>query len=98
MIPSGPCNAINVQNVLNGQLYCAGEAGLAEKAALLAAAIENNEREAPEALMRSLPIPATETIAFHPITSYTSHSATQPTGNYSVHTHKMQLSLVDLGL
>jgi hypothetical protein len=67
-------------------VYCAGEAGLAEKAALLAAAIENNEREAPEALMRSLPIPATETIAFHPITSYTSQSATQPTGNYSVHT------------
>ncbi len=81
--------------MLNDLVYCAGEAGLAAKAALLAAAIENNEREAPEALMRSLPIPATETIAFHPITSYTSQSATQPTGKLLVHTHKMELSLAD---
>jgi len=69
--------------------YCAGKDGLEAKAALLAAAIENNEREAPEELMRSLPIPGTETIAFHPITSYTSHSATQPPGNSSLHAHNV---------
>jgi hypothetical protein len=57
-----------------------GEAGLQQKQEELEAAIEENEREPPELLLRSLPIPGTETITYHPITSYTSASPLQPTG------------------
>ena len=46
-----------------------GEAGLAKKKVELEEAMEKNEIEAPEATLRSVPVPSASSIKFHPVSS-----------------------------
>jgi len=57
-----------------------GETGLKEKADILEAAMEKNDLEPPEELLRSVPIPSASSIQFHPVTSFNSKSEVQPEG------------------
>jgi len=57
-----------------------GEEGLKNKTDLLENAMEKNDLEPPEELLRSVPIPSAASIQFHPVTSYNSNSEIQPQG------------------
>ncbi|XP_023340158.1 uncharacterized protein C05D11.1 [Eurytemora carolleeae] len=57
-----------------------GESGLKLKEKELNDAMEENEKEAPEHVLRSIPIPSSDSIQFHPVSSYTSRSAEQMEG------------------
>merc|ERR1719219_7669 len=65
---------------VNEQKRRLGEDGLKKKAEELDDAMEKNDVEPPEDLLRSVPIPSASSIQFHPVTSYSSKSETQPPG------------------
>lgn len=62
------------------QIKRLGKEGLEEKAAILQKAVEFNEREPPESMLTSVPIPSTKSIQFHNIARYSSDSSDNQLG------------------
>ena len=62
---------------IEAQKKSLGEDGLKKKQDGLDAAMENNEVEAPEEILSSVPIPSASSIKFHPVTSYKTDGAEQ---------------------
>ena len=65
------------ENRVKKQKEQLGEDGLAKKKAELAAAMEMNEALAPDSLLTSVPIPSSDSILFHKVTSVNTNSPDQ---------------------
>jgi len=55
-----------------------GKEGLEKKGKELDKAMDQNEEEAPDEVLTSVPIPTTDSIKFHPVKTFTSSSVEQP--------------------
>jgi len=68
------------ENRIKAQKEALGEEGLNKKKLELEEAMEKNELEAPDEILRSVPIPSASSIKFHPVNSFTTSSEKQMEG------------------
>eukprot|EP00092_Neocalanus_flemingeri_P035801 GFUD01038981.1.p1 GENE.GFUD01038981.1~~GFUD01038981.1.p1 ORF type:complete len:1002 (+),score=290.69 GFUD01038981.1:52-3057(+) len=68
---------VNEEDRIKKQKEDLGEEGLSKKKVGLEEAMEKNELEAPDEILRSVPIPSASSIQFHPVNSFTTTSEKQ---------------------